>query len=270
MRSDLIFLFLMAVLSSCTTENALRRKANSYSEAKAYDSALFYYNVLTDLNPTNPDYQYEIGRQFLGLKSYDSAWHYFRAAIKAGKKDSDSFFLLGYSLYKTGNPHITYFEAAIESDSSFQQAWYYGALSHIEEGNFKEARYFIDKSINLDSSDYKSWLTRSRLWVSGDSFNLTMALNDINKSISIRDSSFSRYMRSAALYHLGDTIMAIREVNKAIELQDDLSIARLLRADISFSQGDTISACFEIDTLKTLNHEIDLSKYSKVCDYLPN
>jgi tetratricopeptide (TPR) repeat protein len=89
----------------------LRRGATSDGGSAAY-----YFTRATDADPSDPDYQFNLGYAYVRDRNYKAAIYWLREALRRNVTDADAHYVLAIALQATGSP----VEAAREKDLASQ------------------------------------------------------------------------------------------------------------------------------------------------------
>lgn len=191
----------------------------------------------------------------------------------------------------------TAFSKAIEVGPDFAISWYnMGALKH-QKGYLNQAKYYLDKAVELDGTLTKAYFERARILRKlGDKESaladydtiisqkgaiypeallnrgLTKkmigsyadALADINKVIEAFPDAPELYKNRGNLYLLLDLLpKAIDDYTQAIQLDREYTDAYYNRALAHFLSLDHISGCADLDASSEGGHEIaqDMKRY---------
>jgi tetratricopeptide (TPR) repeat protein len=198
---SLLVLF-ASLLTACGEPNSddLIEKANSLYQEKKYDEAIIVYTKAADADPTNAKIL-----KFRGLsKSMTGDWagcvEDLNSAIKIDPKNPDLLSTRAFSFLHTED-----FEAAKRD---------FRAIDAIEKDAGKKAQYFMAESL----------LRRARSNLMTDKGDKQKALDDYNRVLAIAPANdIILFERADALTELKQYEAALKDLNKVIELDGDIS-----------------------------------------------
>jgi tetratricopeptide (TPR) repeat protein len=90
------------------------------------------------------------------------------------------------------------------------------AYTFVKRKEYKKALPFIEKALEIDSSDWHFWDTRGEIYLNLGQYN--KALSDLNKAIKIEKHSNSYYLRGLTHIKLGKKEKGCKDLSKSGEL----------------------------------------------------
>ncbi len=141
----------------------------SLIDSSKYKEAIFFFNKAIKLNPGNTIYFYKRGHAYFNTNNFDSAINDFSHCYKILRDESEYPFLIGLCLEK--------------------------------KNLIKDAFYYYDRAIEIDSTQTKYFKYRANLFLKVDSF--TKAIKDYNLVIAKEPNNGNAYYnRGIAKYKL--------------------------------------------------------------------
>jgi len=204
---------------------------HSYLWSNQFKYVMDVYHQILSLNPDSAEADMVAGEALDQMKDNAGATEMFRAAVKAGPKEPNVHFGLGYLLWSQKKyPEAgEQFQAELENDPRHAQALLYLADADIQMNRVKEAEPLLRRAIQIDPS---------------------LALAHLDLGIVTSES--------------GHNEEALREFQAAEKkIPDDVNVhwrlARLYRA-----MGNKEEAQAEFDKASTLNKQADDDLYKKI------
>lgn len=129
-----------------------------------FDNAIKYFQKSLELESLNPSINYNLARTFESIKKFDEALQYYNIAIQNNYKDSFVYFKRGMCLY-----NLEKFDESI-NDFLYLNNFYPNdksvnlmlSMAYYKTDRMLEALYYIDKEIELDSTNKRAIDTKKR------------------------------------------------------------------------------------------------------------
>jgi tetratricopeptide (TPR) repeat protein len=173
----------------------------------------------------------EKGRIAAGVRQLERA-----AALAPGNAPLNHF--LGVQLYKKGKmaPARDYFERALAVDG--ENGWLHLLLGLIcgDEGEAERARQFLKDSVILGGPTFAAHYALGRL--AAFESNWKVALSEFRLAQATRPGPEAHYLLGLANFHLGRKKTALRELKKAVGLDEAYAAAHYLLGLIHLRLGD--------------------------------
>ena len=205
--------------------------AHSCLWSKQYQCVMDVYHEILALNPDSAEADMIAGEALDEMKDNEGSTKMFRAAVKAGPKEPNVHFGLGYLLWtqKIYLEAATEFQAELANDPDHVQAMEYLGDTLIQLNQPEKARPYLERTVKLDASQ---------------------SLAHLDLGIILSDA--------------GDNEKAMHELQTAEKLKpDDVNVhwrlGRLYR-----TMGKKEEAKAEFDKASTLNKAADEELYKKI------
>ena len=257
-----LIIFVLCLLSPCTavysneiTEDYFDIAAN-YATYGQYKEAEEYLNKILELEPSNYD-AVELKNVIfrvtnLGTKSYLS---------KNNTNIKEAF-----AYKKQGNENKMISKLSANSNDFW--SCYLLADFYYDNGNYTDAITYYKKSINLKPNYAQSYLGLAQSYAEINDFQ--NALSYLNKYLSYdKNSDFAYALRSELNLNLGNIIQAQNDINKALDIEENLSYL-LTEAKILYAKGDYETAKEKLNILSKNVQTSEVYKYLGLCDYALN
>jgi tetratricopeptide (TPR) repeat protein len=184
------------------------------------------------------------------------------STIFAIAQSAEEIFQRGNSLDWEGNYReaLVHVDNSLKIDSSLYQRYHFRADLKVKLGMIESAIDDITKCIhkcNCSTRMFhvaKYYLDRAELQLLNK--NISAALADVNKSISVNSNNWKAYnFRSSLLFKSGNFQDALMDLDKSIKLNDNEASTFISRGKLRIEMGDTEGACDDIS--KVSNWGID-------------
>lgn len=153
---------------------------------------------------------------------------------------------------------ILYCNKVLKKNKTFKEANFIAGLSYYNLKDTIKAIEYFNKEIQINKSDYRSYLFKSKLTIK----NYNSANNDLSVAITMNPANFLLYLEKGNLnyYHLKYSI-AIEDYNQAIKLRPNLNDAYYKLGFCKLNLTDTINACNYWDKVEELD---DFKEYELI------
>ncbi|SIS65431.1 tetratricopeptide repeat protein [Belliella pelovolcani] len=209
-------------------------RGNIYRMRKSYDLAIADYSKSIELSPDNLDVNYARANAYLDARNFEMA-------------------ILDYS-------------TIIERNPSFKDIFFDRAYAYIMLENFEGAKADLESQLEITPSDFKS---------QANLINIKKKLELYDEAILDYDKLIREfpnqpdlhivYNNRADLYSkIGNHVLALQDVNKAIEINNEYDLGFLNRASIQLNLGNEKEACK--DFKKAIKLGVENNKHFKIDD----
>jgi tetratricopeptide (TPR) repeat protein len=144
------------------------------------------------------------------------------------------------------------FNTCIEMDSTFAAAWLRLGQLYIERGDLEEARTALQKALHHDPASGEASFYKGYVLYGRDSTGEDRRLFDLAVSKGFQNP-WSYYFRALTEIRDGMDAMALDDLDRAIELQEDFALAYHERAGIKRRRGDFQGSHF--DYQQAISHD---------------
>jgi tetratricopeptide (TPR) repeat protein len=194
-----------------------------------YDQAIDNYNEALRLQPNDPGAYANRGVAYLGKGSYDKALLDFNEVIESGSADAYAYVNRGIAYGMSGEYRLAIadFNKAIKLKPDFPAAYDHRGIAYGFMGKYKRSIADFDKAISLDPDYAKAFYDR------GVTYDLMMGeyergIADYGDAIRLKPDYVNAYLNRAGAYYMkGDSVRAIDDYKKVLELSDDPHDRRL-------------------------------------------
>ena len=240
----------------------------AYAKYKSlkYDEATLACKKSNIANPNSSYPFYLLGWIYKKQKDYSSGISYFSKAIEIEKTD-DYFFGRGICKYELNNfkSAIVDFEYSIFSEGEFKPNYYWIAKCKYELNDFKNALSVLNEAFKLWTKydSLNKWNVKQdhlfslRAQLRYELDNYEGAIKDLNKAIDINSENADHFLlRAEAKYELNDYTGSLDDLNKSFLLNSKNDCAWNLKAFLKMEIEDDEGA------IKDLNKAIELNPNS--------
>ena len=237
---------LIFLLFSCSNGNYKEYllKGDTALRNNDYSMALIYFNKAIDINQTNPQLFYKKAAALKMLGKMSLAKNAINRAIDSSPQNSD-YYTLRASINKElglNMPAIKDYKEATRLDPFNVLAYNNLGLLLIKENKLKEASFFIEKVIMLDSTVAQAYNNRGMIKDINDDFS--GAIEDYSKAIQLDSSVTIFYINRAKLYFfINQFELANDDVDKALGIDSLNGYYYYIKSQIYLKKHDTVKAC---------------------------
>lgn len=197
---------------------SLLKLSEIYFIIREYDNSIETINSILYLSPGNPEAYYMLGVNFKETNEYGKARNSFLTAVERDANHTDSWLQLGLLAEETSDEKAeVYYNNAIRSDTSSQEALHHLAFYYQEQNRMEEAleiyRQMGIKSPGHSSSFYNSgliYLKLDSLERAFENFSIVIKTN--------RTDPRAYYYRGLVSYIIGDMEKAASDLEQALKL----------------------------------------------------
>lgn len=135
-------------------------------------------------------------------------------------KDAEEFFAMGFSCWLNDDfeEALSYLNKAIELDSTNADAYFFRGLVWKAQSDYKKAIDDYSKTIELDPSNVDAYIDRAYVW--NELKEYSKAIDDCSKAIELAPDFAPAYNnRGDTWNHLNEYSKAITDCDKSIELE---------------------------------------------------
>ncbi len=229
------------------------------TDLKQYEGASEKFNSALQLNPSNAEVYFALGRVYEQQKKYISATVAYSQAIQLNYEyPSFPYYGLGFVSYNLENydEAIMYLTKSLTADSKYADAYYFRGWVYEQLGDYEQAIADYEQATEIDPTvavgplqlapklrkqieaikknpnDANAYAERAELYKKYQSYE--KAINDYTSAIKLdRDNPNHYAQRGFCRYYLGKYEEAITDYTQAIELNyKPLSWAFLARGDV--------------------------------------
>lgn len=295
LRLILTPLFLLSVLNAIGQEKSKEMKQGTeYFFNKQYDQALKSFQKEFKKNPTI-EVKFWIAHTYAEMNEVSKAKPLFLEIVKSNYSGSELAMSLNnlaicYVKIKQNDSAYFYFDKAIKDFPKFAGPYLDKGQLLYSESKFEEAHKFLNKAIELDSTNW--WAYQKRLEVCFASQDYECALNDLIKVKKLKPGAMNemnlaycytmlkRYKEADSIFQLiydekdafflnnygmnkhnmGRTTEGKEIILKSLSIKPDNSYAFRNLAVIAIDENDKSKACEYLNKAKSLGFERQYGK----------
>ncbi|MBW4665912.1 MAG: tetratricopeptide repeat protein [Cyanomargarita calcarea GSE-NOS-MK-12-04C] len=189
---------------------------------------------------TNPKYALAYNRRgnaYYRLENFQKSQEDASEAIRLNPQDPSAYYDRGFTLYKLGNYNgaIADYNQAIKLNPQYANAYYGRGLARIQIKERQGAMADFTKAIALKGDYGDAYLERGIL---RRKMGIKLeALKDLEEAVAISPDPRAYYERALGHYTLNEKKSALKDYNKAIELDGKYLKAYLGRGDVYSDLG---------------------------------
>jgi tetratricopeptide (TPR) repeat protein len=199
--------------------DAYVNRGELFARRKEYQLAAVDFNKALELDPQNPAGYKMRGRLNDAYRRYDLALEDYNRALVIDPADAQTVAWRGYIYALAGKKDqaLADFEEALRLNPNFSDAYVYRGMHRKESGR------------------------------------LTEALADFDKAIELKPSALAYYQRANFRFETKDFAAAMRDVNRALSLDENYDLAYGLRARLSVENKQLKPAMDDLDRSLKIN-----------------
>lgn len=189
--------------------------ANSYLNIENFTEAKNEYLILTQIEPSNAEHYFNVGKIFFKGKLYSNAIKFLKQAIEINSRHFESFSIIGKCFFyqRIFSEAKNYLEKAKELNPKEPENLYYLAQTLRYLGEFNKAIEVLEIVEKEQKLRGKALLLKGLILLDSESY--TQAINELEKSISFlnkasNDDLLAHYLIAAASEKM-------KNISKAIE-----------------------------------------------------
>lgn len=200
-----------------------------YNKMRIFDEALSCFDIVLEMDDSNPEYLFGKGISLIGLNRFDEA--------------------------------LDVFEGLTEIDGENANAWYYKSILAKSLGNLDANKYF-DKFLKYDNDDFRNIRKYYRFGIQFDEiehnfrkFPKLEILSELKEeliSLDLDDNQYSELVRLTPLEDLFDKIIELKGSKFGTDTED---IIRQEFKKQGLTDGD-VDDLFKIETVENLKSEV--------------
>lgn len=164
----------------------------SYSRQEKYNEAISAYDELLKIQPGNAKWIYSMGYQYYAQKDYLNAVNYFEKALAV----YPNYFKVKYRIA------YAYIQLA-GNDQPWSKDVFWKAISHMKSAHDLYKSYNDDEQ-NRNRSTYADICALHGKTIVGSSKYIDLAINYLEKSLSLKEDKDVKYQLSKAYYNKGN------------------------------------------------------------------
>ena len=222
-------------------------------EQENFKGAIDNFNKAIQINPKYALAYNRRGNAYYRLENLQKSQEDSSEAIRLNPQDISAFYDRGFSLYKLGNYNgaIADYNQAIKLNPRYANAYYGRGLARIQIKERQGAMGDFTKAIALKGDYGDAYLERGIL---KRKMGIKLeALKDLDEAVAISGDATAYYERGLGHYTLNEKKSALRDYNKAIELDDKYLKAYLARGDVYSDLGYRDKAIADYDQALAMN-----------------
>ena len=145
-----------------------------------------------------------------------------------------------------------------------EEVFYNIASSHLILGNYKSAITNYTKSINIDRTDFTSYLQKGN--ANWRIKNYYESIEDFSKSIQINSKSYITFNnRGVSKFALGEYKSALNDFKKSLKLNNSNYNTFYNKSLTHFELKEFKKACIDLKKSIKLGKEVFKNEFSKIC-----
>ncbi|MGN6646552.1 MAG: tetratricopeptide repeat protein [Cytophaga sp.] len=245
---------------SCNTlsyEGLLFKGENAFNKGNYIDAIKFFSEAI-NINKSDPQGYIFRGCCYNRLNQFELAIIDLQRAEELNGDPLSININLGESFYNTGKTDLAYicYNKAKQIDSTIYALNYnLGIYYYYSQNNINKAIYSYSQAIkNNEKNEYDVYAQRALCYWDIKEYGL--ALNDINKAISLKkDDDHCYLIKSSILYEMGQIKKAIETLTQCIKINNKNLEAYYYRANYYIEINDNQNACKDFDVLIRENYK---------------
>jgi tetratricopeptide (TPR) repeat protein len=217
-------------------------------------NALKDYSTAVLVNNTDPAAFANLSRISAAQGKQQDALGQINTAIRLGPKEKSYYVSKGDLLQalKDTSGAINAYKEALNSDSSFYAANYALAILYNEKEKFKEALMYVERAISTEVNNPEGYVEKGLILENmKDSVG---ALKNYNKALELdKNFSFAYFTRGNYYQAHGNSTAAIADFSKLISLDPNDADAYISRAECYSDTDNCAQAIIDLEAAKKIN-----------------
>jgi tetratricopeptide (TPR) repeat protein len=258
----------------------------AYQMQHRLDDAIREYQVALRLNPDLAMAHINLGNVYYkqdrlddSICEYQEAVRAYQEVIRINPDDADVHDNLGgvYVSLRQYADAIASFSRAIEIDPKYKYAWCYGKRAQLHrlvgledsaQADWQQAIALNTEQINNHPEDAGAY--NGRAWELLQIGRLEEAIRDANRAIELDDkNSYSFGTRATAYALSGDWVFALRDFDRSLALESS-AVDFFLRSRVRHLMGDDVGAAEDVARAKELDPYVGNDPDALVLENLSN
>ncbi|MCQ2818658.1 MAG: tetratricopeptide repeat protein [archaeon] len=249
----------------------LNSLGHSYYFMREYDTAIAYFDKLTQLDPNRYENMDTYSNILFIKENYCELSNLACKCYQIDKYRPETCCVLGnFFALKGDHPKaVTYFKRAIKLDYSFLSAWILMGHEYLEMKLISSAIESYRTAVDIDQTDYRAWYGLGQTYEIHQMFNF--ALYYFMNAAKANPNDSRMWTASGLCYEkMNKKKEAINCYEKAVYCKDNENIALYRMAKIYLEQGmeDRAAICFRENVSKVPDDEIETPELLESCIFL--
>jgi protein O-mannosyl-transferase len=233
--------------------DAYINRGELYARRKEYRLAALDFNTAIELRPTKAVGYKMRGRLNEKFGRYDSALSDYNRAIGLDPADAQTVAWRGYIYALTGKKDAALqdFEEALRLDPQFSDGYVFRGMHRKESGRPQDALADFNKAVALKPTAL-AYYQRAVLWLETKRFD--EAMKDVNRALDLDEGYDLAYGLRARLYVEKKQMRpAIDDLDRSLQINPDYTDGYLNRSLLHQKMGDLQEAIDDLDKAIALN-----------------
>jgi tetratricopeptide (TPR) repeat protein len=251
----------------------------AYAKQDRLDDAIHEYQKAIRINPDLAIAHFNLGDVYYKQDRLDDAIREYREAVRIAPNDARAHRLLGYVYVRLRQYEdaIASFSRAIEIDPKYKYAWCYGKRAQLHrlvgqedsaQADWQQAIALNTEQINNHPEDAGAY--NGRAWELLQIGRLEEAIRDANRAIELDDKDPHSFGTRATAYALsGDWVLALRDFDRSLALESS-AVDFFLRSRVRHVMGDDVGAAEDVARAKELDPYVGNDPDALVLENLSN
>jgi len=237
-------LFSYAVKLNDNNPVALCNYASALADKKDFDKALEYYNKSVKAFPGYSDAYNDRGTLFYNYKKYEQALDDYNIAINLVSSEPHYLSNRGRTYYILNQLDLAKrdFAAALKKDPDNLRAISGMSLYLTKTGDYSKAKAYINKMLKIDPKSHDAYYNLANNYLEQGFFN--EAINNLNKAVDLKNDVGLYYRLRGEIKgrYMNDLDGSLNDLNKAVELDNNDYIAYNNIGLLNVMQGNVETA----------------------------